>query len=583
MIRELYSTDLSSFKTIKFKSGLNILLAEKSPQASDKQTRNRAGKSSLVQLIHFLLGSKADTESIFRNEALADFTFGMEVDVGPEVIRVERTGAKPSPVAVQGLYAGWPIKPKTKDGISRISNEQWKTVLGNQMFGLEAYDDAWSPTFRSLISYFARRERSGGFHLPIQQARKQMIVDHQVNISFLLGLDWTIPQRWQAVRDREKAIGVLKKGLKDGAFKEVIEKASVLKTRLVVAEDRVRRLSAQVASYTVVGEYHELEREASDLTRKINELGDENVLDLRYIGDLDATFVEEVAPAPEDLDRLYKEAGVVLPGLVQQRFEDVKIFHESVIKNRRSYLQGELDAAKARLAARDADMVRLDRRRAEVMNILQSAGALEHFTALQGESARAEATVETLRHQYETADAVETETLRLRGARDRLQERLRQDYSDHEARITDAILTFQEISASLYEESKAGSFTITPTDNGPVFDIEIQGSKSKGVSNMQIFCFDMMLTLLSIKRGKSPGFLIHDSHLFDGVDERQVGKALALGAALAKEHGFQYIVSLNTDDIPQEVPAGFRVADYALDVRLLDSTEDGGLFGFRFE
>ncbi|MEM9490306.1 MAG: DUF2326 domain-containing protein, partial [Myxococcota bacterium] len=212
-----------------------------------------------------------------------------------------------------------------------------------------------------------------------------------------------------------------------------------------------------------------------------------------------------------------------------------------------------------------------------------SAGALEHFTALQGEVARAEAEVEALLHRYETAEAVESGSLKLQQQRNRLQERLRQDYSEQEARVTAAILTFQRISSVLYEESKAGRFTITPTDNGPVFEIEIQGSMSRGVSNMQVFCFDMMLTLLSLQRGTSPGFLVHDSHLFDGVDERQVGKALALGAALAEEHGFQYIVSLNTDDLPQEVPAGFSVEDYALDVRLLDSTEDGGLFGFRFE
>jgi len=89
--------------------------------------------------------------------------------------------------------------------------------------------------------------------------------------------------------------------------------------------------------------------------------------------------------------------------------------------------------------------------------------------------------------------------------------------------------------------------------------------------------------LLSLKRGRSPGFLVHDSHLFDGVDERQVGKALWLGKALAEKHGFQDIVTMNTDDVPREVPAGFKVEDHALPVRLTDATEDGGLFGFRFD
>ena len=43
-------------------------------------------------------------------------------------------------------------------------------------------------------------------------------------------------------------------------------------------------------------------------------------------------------------------------------------------------------------------------------------------------------------------------------------------------------------------------------------------------TNTIIFCFDLMLADLATRRGLSPGFLIHDSHLFDGVDERQVAK-----------------------------------------------------------
>ncbi len=44
---------------------------------------------------------------------------------------------------------------------------------------------------------------------------------------------------------------------------------------------------------------------------------------------------------------------------------------------------------------------------------------------------------------------------------------------------------------------------------------------------MQIFSFDMMLIVLCQKRGIGPGYLIHDSHLFDGMDTRQIAKALA--------------------------------------------------------
>jgi uncharacterized protein YydD (DUF2326 family) len=85
----------------------------------------------------------------------------------------------------------------------------------------------------------------------------------------------------------------------------------------------------------------------------------------------------------------------------------------------------------------------------------------------------------------------------------------------------------------LYES--AGSMTVEETSNGPVFRFPMQGARSKGIKNMQIFCFDMMLMRLCAARGIVPGFLIHDSHLFDGVDGRQVTSALKVGAEIAEE------------------------------------------------
>ena len=132
----------------------------------------------------------------------------------------------------------------------------------------------------------------------------------------------------------------------------------------------------------------------------------------------------------------------------------------------------------------------------------------------------------------------------------------------------------------LYES--AGSMTVEETSNGPVFQFPMQGSRSKGIKNMQIFCFDMMLIRLCAKRGIGPGFLVHDSHLFDGVDGRQVVSALKVGAETANELGFQYIVTMNEDDAFKEQIEGFDLKNYVLPVVLTDAREDGGLFGFRF-
>ncbi|WP_433454042.1 DUF2326 domain-containing protein [Streptomyces sp. CA-142005] len=77
-------------------------------------------------------------------------------------------------------------------------------------------------------------------------------------------------------------------------------------------------------------------------------------------------------------------------------------------------------------------------------------------------------------------------------------------------------------------------------------------------------------------------FLIHDSHLFDGVGDPQIASALTVAAEAAEEEGMHYIVSLNSDYPSEAAQGGFSVEDCITDLRLTDASEEGGLFGFRF-
>jgi uncharacterized protein YydD (DUF2326 family) len=120
-------------------------------------------------------------------------------------------------------------------------------------------------------------------------------------------------------------------------------------------------------------------------------------------------------------------------------------------------------------------------RRAEVLAILRSHGALEQYTLLQGELNRLEAETEALRQRFLTAEKLESGKTELDIERAQLLTRLRQDYHEQDAALRAAILTFEEISNALSE--KPGSRTISPESNGPRFAVNIHTAKSKGVSN----------------------------------------------------------------------------------------------------
>lgn len=580
------TSDLDGFKGLTFTPGLNILLAEKSADATDRQSRNGAGKTSFVELIHFLFGGNAKPDSIFRTDELVASTFEMQIDMGGHVISAARSGAKPSFIRIQGETSNWPIEPtlEAKTGDLILSNDHWKSDLGALIFGLPVDPDTQSrfgATFRSLFSYFARRQNSGGFVQPTQQSGQQQNWDQQVAVSYLLGLDSGISQEFQEIRAQEKAMAELRKAAKQGNLGKFYGNAADFRTRLAIAETKARQLQQQLTTFNVVPEYAAIEQEASEITRTISAVNDENLIDRELVLQLTSSLEDERPPAADNIAKLYSEAGVVLPGTVGRRFEEVSQFHEAIVRNRQAHLSAEIAAAEERISARVAERIDLDRRRAQLMGILQSGGALEHYAKLQEEAGRAEANVEGLRQQLEIAERIESTKVQLEIERARLRQALQNDLHERSAVVNEAIVIFEELSQALYEQ--AGNLTIAATPNGPTFEVKIDAQRSKGITNMQIFCFDLMLAELATRRGIGPGFLIHDSHLFDGVDERQVAKALQLGADHAARVGFQYIVTMNSDVVPVDGFRGdFDVRSFMNPTRLTDAIDTGGLFGVRF-
>ncbi len=583
MIRRIYSPTLKTFKALEFHEGLNVLLADKSEGATSRHTRNGAGKSSMVELVHFLLGGKCDRKSIFQCSDLIEHRFGLEFDIGGQTIEAERSGSHPSSMYVRADTSRWIIKgkPANQAEFKIVPLAKWRNLLGHMFFGLSADLPKCSPTFRSLFSYFARRVNDGAFLSPVQSHKKQPEWNRHVILSYLLGLDWRIPSEMEHLRVRENSLKNLRKELKNGIMEKVIGSAASLKTKVTIADRRMRGLREEIATFQVLPEYKNLEREASALTVQLSAMSNENAIDEETVRELEQTLKREHPPELKNILGLYEEAGVALPGIARKRLEDVELFHSAIVKNRRSHLQGEIDDAIARLKRRREEMERIDGRRIQIMNILDSHGALEQFTKLQEELNRVQAAVEQLRKRYELAREIESTDADLSLERKKLKKRLMDDHREREQILEEAIIVFEEISSELSE--REGSLTVDATDRGPVFEVRAEAGRSKGITNMQIYSFDMMLAVLCRKRGMGTGFLVHDSHLFDGMDSRQIAKAFEIGERTSRKYEFQYIVALNSDMTPHgEFSPEFRLEKYVLPVVLTDATEDGGLFGFRF-
>jgi uncharacterized protein YydD (DUF2326 family) len=587
VIHRIFSTD-SRFKELAFKPGFNVLLAEKSPGARRDQSRNAAGKSSSLEIIHYALGSSSGKGSFFANEAFSGQTLGMAFDLAGETVRVHRP-AGPEADRNKVFFTGKVPAYLEKELASGLMDEDrtlsvtlWNEILGRQVFGIVS-GSTYAPSFRMSFPYFCRLDSDGGMHEPFASGKKQRDWQRDVTLAYLLGLDWHLLSKMERLRKEENHLDQLKRELKgSGIVGQVIGKTTGLLAKLAVTNRKVSELEKQLRDFHVLPEYREIEKEASQLARSIADIADRNTADRRMIADLEDSLAAEKEPAVSDLERLYAAAGVQLPEVTLQRLESVKEFHRTVIRNRKSHLQGEIKAAHQRIAKRDTEAADLQKRQSQLMGLLRTHGAVDQFNRFQEELGRLRAERDLLQKQYEVAQKIEKGSADLEVQRATLHQSLINDINERHERLEEAALLYAELSNEVSERSSI--LEIEPTNKGLSMAINGGPDKSKGIREQQIFCFDMLLAVMQAKRGNKLGFLVHDSHLFDAMDERQVANAIEAGARLSDEHGFQYIITMNSDRIPYgDFSEGFDFASHIIEPRLTDDTEAGGLFGFRFD
>jgi hypothetical protein len=83
--------------------------------STEKQTRNSAGKTSLIEIIHFLLGADCDKDSLFRTPALLLHRFEGTFDLPEGTFVVERGERNHREFS---LYSGR-IRPKSNSRKTR--------------------------------------------------------------------------------------------------------------------------------------------------------------------------------------------------------------------------------------------------------------------------------------------------------------------------------------------------------------------------------------------------------------------------------------------------------------------------------
>ena len=536
-----------TFNSVEFTPGLNVVLAERKCESTEKDTRNGLGKTTLLNIIQFCLGSTEKPKQGLRVKQLEGWEFRLDFQMRDRVVSVSRPVDKPGQIkiAVETDWSGWPIQPEIEQRLeqSRSKVADWNSVLGWGLYDLDVDKVKYSPSFRSLVSYDIRRDQ---FTDPFLNHSRQFTWDSQVHNAYMLDLNWKHAARWQVLRDRTTSVNTVRRALNedDNLIANMVGTVGELEYERDRLQRQIQKTDADLRLFQVHPQYEQIENEADLLTAELHDLAN-HIIQLKRLIEFHRRSVEDTQTAETiKVSELYEEAGAALPGVVKRRLDDVRTFHLEVTRNRRRYLEDEESRLQYELEKATGEQQQLATKRARMLRFLDTHGALEDYNELQKLNLDQRSTLEAIENQIEQRRKIDNEKSEIKIEQGHLDLDARRDLEERQSKRQAADI-FNANSEYLYKTPGAFIADID-SKSGFKYRVEIERAESHGVSKMKVFCYDLMRAELWSIRVVRQGFLIDDSNIFDGVDERQIARALELGALKMHENAVSSISYAST-------------------------------------
>lgn len=590
MIRRVFA-NYDNFKEVEFNTqGFNTILAHRHDNSTEKDSRNGLGKTTLIEIIHFCFGADLKSLATLTNDKIKTHIFGIDVVINNVYLTIERSIKHSGNILISGKNIdlfNFDDSYYTLDRNLQIPVKQFNIKMAKLLFDLNIDDSSkYSPTFRSLFSYFVRKNIEA-FTSPFKFSDTQREWSKQVCNAFLLGINVENAKDFQKLKDKKETIKQLKKAGDLKYLENISGNKGELRAKEVRLDNEVKALLKTIDEFKVHPEYESIQKEANEITREVSNLLERKNTNFLLLTSYQESLSEENIYGNQEMEQqilrnIYEQAGLIFTELALKQFEDIEKFHKQIITNRKEYLDEEIDRLQKENESLKVNINSLGEKKAELIKILHTHGALTEYTLLQNRLTEKKEFLEKITTNLENIKAIEENELKLNIETQSLLLESQKDLDERKLIIDEAITLFNEFSNNLY--SNPGILSIETKTSGFKFDVDIERSGSQGVGFMKTFCYDLVLARLQAKKQNGFHLLIHDSTIFDGVDERQIVKALKLAYKQSKEHQFQYICTLNTDNIPyNEMDETFKKEfNNSVRITLSDENEKGSLLGMRF-
>lgn len=529
------SANKHSFKTVTFnKEGLSLIVGVRTQIETlhkDERSYNGVGKSLLVEIIHFCLGSNSNTA--FQNQ-LPDWEFSLHFEIVDTPFVATRSTDKQKEIVLNG---------------EPLSLKKFNEELEQRVFSIP-HIGAANLSFRALISRFIRRGNKDYIDPRITSSDREDYTILLRNL-FLLGLEIDLIEKKCQLRRRQTDVEAFEKNFKKDPFiREYYTGNKDANLQAKHLEEQIARLDKDLSSFQVAEDFYELEQEANRINKELRELKNKKVVIENALHNIEKSMQTRADFSREKILSLYDELMLAFKEESLKRLSDVEDFHKNLLHNRVARLGQERIKLNSEFKHTNESIIQLNGDLDKKLAYLSDKRALDQYVAVSTQRS------ELLRALHKLQDYQRL----LQKSRDDLIH-IRKDFADETIKTNEylqateeernrQISIFSELAKMFYPDAPAGITINNNQGENKVrfdFDVRIEADGSDGINSVKIFCYDLAILLLGSNHNID--FIWHDSRLFSDIDPRQRATLFKIANEFTKKHGKQYIATVNQDQL----------------------------------
>lgn len=583
----LYSDQPDIFAPIRFRDGLNVVLAHIRHPKDDSKLGHNLGKTLIIEILDFCFLKKVTKDHLFKrhSDLFSDFVFFLEIQLHDgSFLTVRRSASEPTKIA---------FKRHTQAGqnytdLDQADWDHWREAFDNAVALLDSIL-AFTPikpwSYRKGLGYFLRGQSDYGHVFQLSKFGVGRHKDWKPYVVRVLGFnDATLTEKYDADAATAK--------LQNDALE--IQSEVTLKTKdfdklrasIAVKRNEVETKVRAIDAFDFHGQEADLAREVAESTEI--EISENNNLLYNARHDLaqaERGLADEVHFDLVDVRRVFEEAQITFPDQLARDYDDLLEFNRRIHSERRAALVERASLLKAKISKLEQDNGSLSKRRMEILQVLGGTDSLQKFKDLQRQidQDRANLTLmETKASKLEGLIAIQDQVRHTKARAEELTATIQQMIHQGSERYAEIQLNFSRIikevtqrTALLYvDQNGEGNLDFHAEFNDDVTDLHTE--ESRGTSFRQLLCIAFDLAIL-ISHAKEPffHFVYHDG----GLERLQNKIKLALLKVIREtcsEHGIQYMFSAISEDVPYSEDAEKLCPTPEEIVLTLDDSGDSG-------